>query len=166
MMQFPKPLALALTALFLSAAARADAQKSGQAAQRTGKAASPAPIALDGAWSGIATVQFGDSTITVPVMYTFVTANGVTGGTATVPGQGSGQISNVVREGTQVRFRVSAPEGRLLEHDGQVGDQHIEGMVYMDQKPLAKFRITPARAQPKSTPKGMPRSTSSSTTNL
>lgn len=157
MMQFPKPLAVAMTAMFLCGAARAEAQKSGPAAQRTGKAATPAPVALDGAWSGMATVQFGDSTITVPVMYTFVTTNGATGGTATVPGQGSGQISNVVREGTRVRFRVSAPEGRVLEHDGQVGDQQIEGMVSMDQKPLAKFRIAPARSQTKSTPKSTPK---------
>ena len=125
-------------------------------AAKTGTKASKAPgnaAPVQGAWSGTATVQLGDSTITVPVMYTFVSSSGSTTGTAVVPGQGSGQISHVVRDGARVRFRVTAPENRLLEHDGQMtGDQLIEGMVFMDQKPLAKFRITPAKAAPRTTP--------------
>ncbi|MBL0937844.1 MAG: hypothetical protein IBJ03_03055 [Gemmatimonadaceae bacterium] len=152
MFRVSSPAAVALTGLLLVAGTRVSAQsaKTGAAASKTAKSAA-APV--QGAWSGTATVQLGDSAITVPVMYTFVTNNGTTTGTAVVPGQGSGQISNVVREGARLRFRVTAPENRLLEHDGQVAsEQVIEGMVYMDQKPLAKFRITPAKTAPKNTP--------------
>ena len=59
-----------------------------------------------------------------------------------VPGQGTGPISNVVRDGQRVQFRVTAPEGRLLEHDGKfTADGAIEGMVQLDNQPVAKFRI-------------------------
>jgi hypothetical protein len=70
-----------------------------------------------------------------------------------VPGQGTGPISNVVVTGKRVRFRVTAPEGRLLEHDGTFGaDGSIEGMVNMDGQPIAKFKIAP-RKDSKSLPK-------------
>ena len=95
-----------------------------------------------GAWAGTATVPLKDSTIVVPVLYTFTEASGAIGGMAMVPGQGSGAISNYVRTGARVQFRVTAPEGKLLEHDGMVGtDGAIEGMVNLDKLPIAKFRI-------------------------
>ena len=77
-----------------------------------------------------------------------------------VPGQGTGTISNVVKEGSKVRFRVTvsastaaaagAPgKERFLDHDGVVGaDGAIEGMVNLDSKPIAKFRIAPVKATP------------------
>jgi hypothetical protein len=41
-----------------------------------------------------------------------------------------------------VQFRVTAPEGKLLEHDGKLGaDGAIEGLVNLDKLPVAKFRI-------------------------
>ena len=59
----------------------------------------------------------------------------------------------VVLTGKQVRFRVTAPEGRRLEHDGTFGaDGSIEGMVNMDNQPIAKFKIAP-RKDSKSLPK-------------
>jgi hypothetical protein len=110
---------------------------------------------LVGTWSGTATVPLGDSTIVVPVTYTFTAAGATPAGLAVVPGQGSGPISNVQREGTRVRFRVTAPEGKLLDHDGAIGTNDvIEGFVNLDNKPVAKFRITPAKAAP---PKPAPR---------
>ena len=66
-----------------------------------------------------------------------------------VPGQGTGPISHVVLSGKQVRFRVTAPEGKLLEHDGTFGaDGSIEGMVNLDKQPIAKFKITPRPSAP------------------
>jgi anthranilate/para-aminobenzoate synthase component II len=56
--------------------------------------------------------------IVVPVLYTFTQSGTALVGQAMVPGQGTGPISNVVVTGKRVRFRVTAPEGRLLEHDG------------------------------------------------
>ncbi len=159
---------LALAVLVTPALAPAQSTRTGVAKPGAGTAANakpgaPGTAALQGSWSGTATVQLGDSAITVPVLYAFTTTNGATTGTATVPGQGSGPISNVLREGTRIRFRVTAPEGRLLEHDGQMGaEQVIEGMVFMDQKPLAKFRITPAKTPPAGAA-GTPRSTRGST---
>ena len=100
-------------------------------------------VARVGAWAGTATVPLKDSTLVVPVMYTFTESSGTIGGMAMVPGQGSGAISNFVRDGARVQFRVTAPEGKLLEHDGKVGsDGAIEGMVNLDKLPIAKFRIT------------------------
>jgi len=146
-----------------SGGAKPGAPKAGAAKTNGAKSGAAGTAALQGSWNGTATVQLGDSTLTVPVLYAFTTTNGTTTGTATVPGQGSGPISNVVREGTRIRFRVTAPEGRLLEHDGQMGaEQVIEGMVFMDQKPLAKFRITPAKTPPAGAA-GTPRSTRGST---
>ncbi len=112
-----------------------------------------AGAALIGGWTGTATVPLPDSVIVVPVVYTF-TQSGITiSGQAMVPGQGTGPISNVVRTGKQVRFRVTAPEGRLLEHDGTFGaDGSIEGMVNLDNQPIAKFKIAPRRDS-KSSPK-------------
>jgi hypothetical protein len=159
---------LALALLVAPGLTEAQSTRAGGAKPGAGKAASAKPgaagtAALQGSWNGTATVQLGDSTLTVPVLYAFTTTNGTTTGTATVPGQGSGPISNVVREGTRIRFRVTAPEGRLLEHDGQMGtEQVIEGMVFMDQKPLAKFRITPAKTPPAGAA-GTPRSTRGNT---
>jgi type IV secretory pathway TrbL component len=159
---------LALALLVTPSLAGAQSTRAGGAKPGAGKAAGAKSggaglAALQGSWNGTATVQLGDSAITVPVLYAFTTTNGATTGTATVPGQGSGPISNVLREGTRIRFRVTAPEGRLLEHDGQMSaEQVIEGMVFMDQKPLAKFRITPAKTPPAGAA-GTPRSTRGST---
>ncbi|WP_310569030.1 hypothetical protein [Gemmatimonas sp.] len=114
--------------------------------------ATPSPV-LVGGWSGTATVPLPDSVIVVPVLYTFTQIGTTIAGQAMVPGQGSGPISNVVLTGKQVRFRVTAPEGKLLEHDGRFGaDGNIEGMVSMDKQPIAKFKISP-RKDSKSTPK-------------
>jgi hypothetical protein len=116
-------------------------------------AAAAASSALLGGWSGTATVPLPDSVIVVPVLYTFTQSGTTISGQAMVPGQGTGPISNVVLTGKQVRFRVTAPEGRLLEHDGTFGaDGSIEGMVNMDKQPIAKFRIAP-RKDSKSVPK-------------
>ena len=112
----------------------------------------PAPV-LIGGWTGTATVPLPDSVIVVPVLYTFTQMGTAISGQAMVPGQGTGPISNVVLTGKQVRFRVTAPEGRLLEHDGKFGaDGSIEGMVNMDNQPIAKFKIAP-RKDSKSLPK-------------
>ena len=115
-------------------------------------AASASP-ALIGGWSGTATVPLPDSVIVVPVLYTFTQSGTTIAGQAMVPGQGTGPISNVVVLGKHVRFRVTAPEGKLLEHDGMFGaDGSIEGMVNMDRQPIAKFKIAP-RKDSKSLPK-------------
>ncbi len=106
-------------------------------------AAAVATPSMVGMWAGTATVPLKDSSIVVPVMYTFTQSAGTIGGMAVVPGQGSGAISKVVQKGMHVQFRVTAPEGKLLEHDGTVGaDGAIEGMVNLDKQPVAKFRIT------------------------
>lgn len=130
----------------LAAASPAAAQSRGRPA--AGKPASPAVPTLVGSWSGTATIPLKDSSIVVPVLYTFTqaAASAPVLGTAMVPGQGSGPISHVVREGTQLRFRVTAPEGRLLEHEGTLGaDGVLDGTVSLDGKPLAKFRVTPRK---------------------
>ncbi len=119
-------------------------------AQSNAKAKSKAPAttlaapSLIGAWSGTATVPLPDSAVIVPVFYTFTQTGSTIGGSAMVPGQGTGPISNVVRDGSRIQFRVTAPEARLLEHDGKLGtDGAIEGLVNMNNQPVAKFRITP-----------------------
>ncbi len=135
-------------ALSLAVSAPVAAQRSTKAATVPAAATKPAPLV--GAWAGTATVPLPDSVLVVPVMYTFTQAAGGVGGTAMVPGQGTGPISNVVRNGARVQFRVTAPEGRLLEHDGTFGaDGAIEGMVNLDKQPIAKFRISPRAATPK-----------------
>jgi hypothetical protein len=104
---------------------------------------------LVGTWSGTATVPLKDSSIVVPVTYNFTQTAGTLGGMAMVPGQGSGPISNVVRDGARVQFRVTAPEGKLLEHDGKLGaDGAIEGLVNLDKLPVAKFRIVAKPSAP------------------
>jgi hypothetical protein len=109
---------------------------------KSGAAKGAAPPSLVGTWSGTATVPLKDSSIVVPVTYNFTQTAGTLGGMAMVPGQGSGPISNVVRDGARVQFRVTAPEGKLLEHDGKLGaDGAIEGLVNLDKLPVAKFRI-------------------------
>jgi hypothetical protein len=117
----------------------------GKANAKPGDAAS-----LVGAWSGTATIPLGDSTIVVPVTYTFTQTDGALGGVAMVPGQGSGPIGKIVKEGSRIRFVVTAPENRLLNHDGTLSGASaaarvIEGMVNLDNKPIAKFRITPVK---------------------
>ena len=133
-------------AALLSVLAGSLAAQRGSKAPALASAPAPAP-ALVGVWSGTATVPLGDSTVVVPVTYTFMQTGTAITGTAVVPGQRSGPIANVLRDGTRVRFRVTAGEGKLLEHDGAFGaDGSIEGMVNMDNLPVAKFRIAPRRA--------------------
>lgn len=70
-----------------------------------------------------------------------------------VPGQGTGAISQVVRDGSKLRFRVTAGEGKLLEHDGVVAPNGgIEGFVNLDGKPVAKFKIAPGTLPAKTAP--------------
>lgn len=108
--------------------------------------AAPKPALLIGTWVGTATVPLKDSSLVVPVTYTFTQSGTVIAGTAMVPGQGSGPIANVVRDGTHLKFRVTAPEGKLLEHDGTFStDGSIEGMVNLDNLPVAKFKIAPRK---------------------
>ena len=142
-------VALATAVVSPPLAAQPKAQpKAKSSSKAAGKSATPA---LVGPWMGKATVPLPDSAIVVPVFYTFTETNGAIGGTATVPGQGSGPISNVVRTGSRVQFRVTAPENKLLEHDGTFGaDGSIDGMVNLDKQPVAKFHIVPnPAAQPK-----------------
>ena len=119
-------------------------------AKPAAKAAAAAP-SLVGTWSGTATVPLKDSTIVVPVIYNFTQTGTAIGGMAMVPGQGQGPISNVVRDGARLQFRVTAPEGKLLEHDGKfAADGSIEGMVNLDNLPIAKFKISQKPLAPKS----------------
>lgn len=134
-------------ALPLSAQPAGKATKSKAAAKTSAK--SVAAPSLIGTWSGTATVPLPDSAIVVPVFYTFTQSAGTIGGTALVPGQGTGPISNVVREGDRIKFRVTAPEARLLEHDGKfAADGAIEGMVSLHNQPVAKFRVVMKPAAP------------------
>ncbi len=142
--------ALSASALILAIASFSGTTANAQpAAPRTGagKSKATAPVtagSISGSYAGTATVPLGDSTIVVPVSYVFTgTAPAITG-TAMVPGQGSGTISQVVRDGAKLRFRVTAGEGKLLEHDGLVAaNGSIEGLVNLDGKPVAKFKIAP-----------------------
>jgi len=127
------------------------------------KTAAPSIV---GPWQGTASVPLKDSTITVPVLYSFTQTGTVIGGSAMVPGQGAGPISNVVIDGKKVRFRVTAtaapakpvpgkpapvaPKPSELEHDGAfTADGAIEGFVNLDKQPVAKFRIMPSKLAPK-----------------
>ena len=131
-----------MIALCLASAAQLRAQPKTKSAP----AAKVAVPTLVGAWVGTATVPLKDSSIVVPVFYTFMQTGTTIGGTAMVPGQGSGPIANVVQTGTHVAFRVTAPEGKLLEHDGAfTKDGGIEGMVSLDKLPIAKFKIAPKK---------------------
>ncbi len=141
------------TALGAMVTAAAAAPLAAQSKSVKAVVATSPSAALVGAWSGTATVPLPDSVIVVPVLYTFTQLGTSVVGQAMVPGQGTGPISNVVLTGKQVRFRVTAPEGKLLEHDGTFGaDGSIEGMVNMDKQPIAKFKIAP-RKDSKSLPK-------------
>lgn len=117
--------------------------KAKSADKAAAKSTKGAPIPLVGTWVGTATVPLPDSAIVVPVTYTFTQAGTVIGGMAMVPGQGAGPITNVVREGANLKFRVTAPENRLLEHDVKIGaDGTIEGMVNLNNQPIAKIKVT------------------------
>lgn len=136
-----RSITLAGYAAAFSILATAPLAAQAKAAKKT--SAVVAKPSIVGAWAGTATVPLKDSTIVVPVLYNFTESAGTIGGMAMVPGQGQGAISNFVRTGAHVQFRVTAPEGKLLEHDGQVGtDGAIEGLVNLDKLPIAKFRIT------------------------
>ncbi len=130
------------------------------AAQQKKTAPPPPPTAASmvGTWAGTVTVPFGDSSIVAPVTYTFVAASGGVGGTAMVSGQGSGTISNLVRTGARVQFRVTvaattaAAAGatsagpKVLEHDATLGaDGALDGLVNLGGQPVAKFKITPKK---------------------
>jgi hypothetical protein len=115
---------------------------SAQSKRATAAAPAATPTVV-GAWMGTATVPLPDSAIVVPVLYTFTQSGPAIAGTAMVPGQGTGPISNVVQSGRSLKFRVTAPEGRLLEHDGAfAADGSIAGMVNLDKQPIASFKIT------------------------
>ncbi|WP_461412759.1 hypothetical protein [Gemmatimonas sp.] len=136
-------VALAAAPQSLSAQPAKPRSPTGAPAARTAPARAGEGIA--GSYAGTATVQLGDSTIVVPVNYVFTGTAPAIGGTAMVPGQGTGTISNVQREGARLRFRVTAGEGKLLEHDGTIAASgNIEGFVNLDGLPVAKFRIAPA----------------------
>jgi hypothetical protein len=144
--------ALLLVVAPLSALSALSAQSRGtpgaRKASKGATATSAAAPSLVGSWSGTATIPLKDSSIVVPVLYTFTqaAASAPIVGTAMVPGQGSGPISHVVRDGAQVRFRVTAPEGRVLEHEGTLGpDGALDGTVSMDGQPLARIRVTPRK---------------------
>lgn len=129
--------------MLLTLAALPGTAAQAQAQSRNGAKAPTAPT-IAGSYVGTATVPLGDSTIVVPVSYVFTGTAPAIGGTAMVPGQGTGTISQVVRTGATLRFRVTAGEGKLLEHEGVVAPGGtIEGMVNLDGKPVAKFRIAP-----------------------
>lgn len=136
--------ASALLLLLAAAPAMAQAQPAAKAATKSRSMPGATAPALTGSYAGTATVQLGDSTIVVPVSYVFTGTPPATSGTAMVPGQGTGTISQVVRDGAKLRFRVTAGEGKLLEHDGVVAaNGAIEGFVNLDGKPVAKFKIAP-----------------------
>ena len=137
-------LAATYFALFATLTVPAAAQRSPvtKAQQSPGAAAETAPRSVVGTWVGTATVPLADSAIVVPVLYTFADGTDGVTGTAMVPGQGTGPISNVVRDGVSIRFRVTVKQG-LLEHDATMGaNVAIEGMVNLNKLPVAKFRIT------------------------
>lgn len=136
--------ALLLIASFASTSAHSQPAPTRHGAGQPRVAAPAKADGISGSYAGTATVPLRDSTLVVPVSYLFKgTAPAITG-TAVVPGQGTGTISQVVRDGARVRFRVTAGEGKLLEHDGVVAASGaIEGFVNLDGQPVAKFRIAP-----------------------
>lgn len=133
-------LSLAVAAAFLLAVAL-PAAANAQAAKTTRASAAAKLPTLVGTWTGTATVPLADSSIVVPVTYTFTESAAGIAGMAMVPGQGMGPISNVVRDGSSVKFRVTVDKN-ILEHDGKIGsDGMFEGMVNMNNLPVAKFKI-------------------------
>lgn len=157
-------LRIGLAAAALSSVALASpllAQGGTKAKPSTKPSAKPAASALKplaGSWVGTATVPMPDTSIVVPVFYTFVDGPSGVSGTAMVPGQGNGPISNVVRSGDNIRFRVTVKQTTkegvektaLLEHDVKfAADGAIEGMVNYENKPVAKIRILQNKATPK-----------------
>gem|GEM_PF-4194317 len=126
-----RPLLAAMLLLVSSVAAAAQQAAPGQRNQSS----------LIGTWTGTATIPLPDSSLVLPVTYTFTQGpSGITG-SAFVPGQGTGPISNVVREGVKVRFRVETTQGKL-EHDATLGaDGAMEGMVNLNNAPVAKFKV-------------------------
>jgi hypothetical protein len=125
-------------------------KKAPPANSRTAPAPAQSGAGISGSYAGTATVPLGDSTIVVPVTYLFTGTAPSIAGTAMVPGQGTGTISHVVRDGARLRFRVTAGEGKLLEHDGSIAaNGSIEGLVNLDGKPVAKFRIAPGASPSK-----------------
>ncbi len=136
-----------MLAVSLPLAAQQKAPRKPLASKSSEKSQTPS---LLGTWQGTATVPLPDSAIVVPVSYNFTQSGTTIGGTAMVPGQGSGPISNVVREGANLKFRVTAPENRLLEHDVKIGaDGTMEGMVNLNNQPIAKIKVTFKAAPPK-----------------
>lgn len=136
-------LALLATALLVTSAVAASTLAAQPKAKGGGTSAKSTATPLVGTWVGTATVPLPDSAIVVPVTYTFTQAGTVIGGMAMVPGQGAGPITNVVRDGASLKFRVTAPENRLLEHDVKIGaDGTIEGMVNLNNQPIAKIKVT------------------------
>lgn len=155
-MSFTSRTTVSVITLLLAASSSALSAQSakGAAASKAAKAQSGAKAAaIAGQYAGTVTVQLGDSTIVAPVFYTFADSAGATVGSAMVPGQGTGPVSHFVRTGDAVRFRVTAKQAdklRLLEHDAKVAaDGVMEGMVNLDGKPVAKFRIVPKQAPKK-----------------
>lgn len=132
-----------------SASLKAQAAKGAPAAKAAKAQGALKAASVAGQYAGTVTVQLGDSTIVAPVFYTFADSAGATVGSAMVPGQGTGPVSHFVRTGDAVRFRVTAKQAdklRLLEHDAKVAaDGVMEGMVNLDGKPVAKFRIVPKK---------------------
>ena len=143
-----RTIATVVTMLLAGAALIAPLSAQSAKGAASGKPAKAHGPAVAGQYAGTVTVQLGDSTIMAPVFYTFTDSAGTTIGTAMVPGQGTGPVSHFVRSGDGVRFRVTAKQAdkmRLLEHDAKVGaDGAVEGMVNLDGKPVAKFRIVPS----------------------
>ena len=131
--------AVAASALLLAIALPATA--SAQSSKPKAASAAAKQPTLVGVWTGTATVPLADSSIVVPVTYTFTESAAGIAGMAMVPGQGMGPISNVVRDGSSVKFRVTV-EKNILEHDGKIAsDGTFEGMVNMNNLPVAKFKI-------------------------
>lgn len=97
-----------------------------------------------GTWTGTASVPLTpDSALTVPVAYTFTqTAGGALAGTAFVPGQGTGPVSDIVRESGKIRFNVVVPQG-TLRHEAALAGGSMEGTISLNGKVIARFKVLP-----------------------
>jgi len=132
-------------------AQRGAAPPAAKAAPAT-KAGQAALAALVGTWTGTASIPLKDTSLVLPVTYTFTEGpTGITG-TGFVPGQGGGPITGIVRDSTHIRFTVTAtqtpargappPVPSVLEHEGTVlKDGSMEGMINLNKLPVAKFVI-------------------------